>query len=77
MPAIMIQKRLNMPAILVTRGTNYAGNLDYDRDQICLQSWFKRGPRLQAYLVPIVIQIAGIFGPYHNQNCRYKWSPPI
>ena len=31
--------------------------------------------RLQAYLVPNVIKIAGIFGPYHDQSCRHIWSP--
>ena len=32
---------------------------------------------MQAYLVPFWIKIAGIFGPYHNQNCRHNWSSPI
>ena len=33
--------------------------------------------RLQAYMVPIVTGIAGIFGPYLDQNCRHNRSPPI
>ena len=31
--------------------------------------------RLQAYMVPNVTEIAGIFGPYQKQNCWHKWSP--
>ena len=42
-----------MLAILVVIGTKYACNLDHDRDHICLQSWFKRGPNLPAISVSI------------------------
>ena len=35
-----------MLAILVVIGTKYACNLDHVGDQICLQSWFKRGPNM-------------------------------
>ena len=31
--------------------------------------------RLQAYMVPIETEIAGIFGPLLNQDCRHIWSP--
>ena len=31
--------------------------------------------RLQAYMVPNVTNIAGIFGPILNQVCRHIWSP--
>ena len=30
--------------------------------------------RLQAYMVPIVTEIAGIFGPLLNQDCMHIWS---
>ena len=30
--------------------------------------------RLQAYMVPIETEIAGIFGPLLNQDCRHIWS---
>ena len=42
-----------MLAILVVKGTKYACNLDYERDQICMQSWFKRGPNMPAISVTI------------------------
>ena len=100
-----------MPAILVTMGTKYACNLSLDGDQICLQSWFKRGPdmpamsvtlgtiyacnricwgpympaisnirspfepRLQAYMVLILTEIADIFGSQRNCYCRRIRSP--
>ena len=31
--------------------------------------------RLQAYMVPRDTEIAGIFGPYRDPDCRHKWSP--
>ena len=31
--------------------------------------------RLQAYMVPNITEIAGIFGPLLNQDCRHIWSP--
>ena len=31
--------------------------------------------RLQAYMVPIETEIAGIFGPLLNQDCRHNRSP--
>ena len=37
-----------MHAILVVKGTKYACNLDHERDHICMQSWFKRGPYMPA-----------------------------
>ena len=30
--------------------------------------------RLQAYMFPIVTEIAGIFGPLLNQDCMHIWS---
>ena len=42
-----------MPAILVVVGTKYACNLDHVRDQICLQSWFKRESNMPA--IPVTI----------------------
>ena len=42
-----------MPAISVRMGTIYACNLGHDRDQICLQSWFKRGLNMPAMSVSL------------------------
>ena len=67
-----------MLAILVVIGTKYACNLGAKGDQICLQSRkflkhlesdrlgsksYLKTSRLQAYMVPIETDIAGIFGP--------------
>ena len=58
-------------------------------DHICLQSrkflkhlaWdrlesksFLKNSRLQAYMVPIKTEIAGIFGPKRDHNCTHNWS---
>ena len=37
-----------MLAILVVMGNKYTCNLSQEGDQICLQSWFKRGPNMPA-----------------------------
>ena len=37
----------HMIAIIFVTGTKYACNKRHDLDQICLQSWLKRGPSLQ------------------------------
>ena len=67
-----------MLAILVATGTKYACNFSFDRDHICLQSRkflkhlesdrlesksYLKNLRLQAYMVPILTDIAGIIGP--------------
>ena len=79
-----------MRAILISLGTKYACNLSQEGDHICLQSRkflkhlesdrlesksYLKNSRLQAYMVPIETEIAGIFGPPLNQDCRHKWSP--
>ena len=33
--------------------------------------------RLQSYLVPFLVNIEIIFGPYHKNYCNHKWSTPI
>ena len=55
-----------MPAILVTMGTKYACNLSLDEDQICLQSWFKRGPNMPA----ISVTLGTIYA------CNRIWNGP-
>ena len=29
----------------------------------------------QAYIVPFIINVPGIYGPLHNQRSRHIWSP--
>ena len=40
-----------MLAIMVKEGTKYACNDDHNRDLICLQSQFQKGPDMLAILV--------------------------
>ena len=42
-----------MLAILVVKGTKYACNLGDERDQLCMQSWFRRGTNMPAISVTI------------------------
>ena len=42
-----------MPEISVRMGTIYTCNLDHDKDQICLQSWFKGGLDMLAMSVTL------------------------
>ena len=66
-----------MLSILVVIGTKYACN------RICLQFriwdcrhiWSPSRLRLQAYLVTISTEIAGIFGPQRDCFCRHIRSP--
>ena len=64
-----------MLAILVATGTKYACNFSFDRDHMCLQSrkflkhlesdrlGYLKNSRLQAYMVPILTDIAGTIAP--------------
>ena len=74
-------------AILVVIGTKYACNLSQDEDHTNflnsflsqddpLQGVFKFS-RLQAYMVSIETDIAGIFDPYLDRYCRHNRSPHI
>ena len=75
-----------MPAISVKMGTIYACNLDFfeiafltqDDHFLGVLKIFEivgiHGPqqiRLQAYLVSILTEIAGIFGPSRDQDCTH------
>ena len=68
-----------MPAILVTIGIKYACNLGSKGGQICLQSRFflnsflTQDDHFQGVLK--IFEIAGIYGPLLNQDCRHIWSP--
>ena len=95
-----------MPAISVKMGTIYACNLEFFKwlfnprrslsrclkiFRDCRHIWSPFEPRMQAYMVPIVTQIAVILrliygphldwdcGPYYNQNCKHNQppTPPI
>ena len=61
----------NMPTISVEFGDHiWSPYMVTYGDHICLQSQIRncKQIRLQAYLVSNEIVIAGIFGPYYNQN---------
>ena len=73
-----------MPAISVSIGTIYACLNSFLTQGDHFQGVLKifeiagiYGPqqiRLQAYMVPIQTEIACIFGPLLNQDCRHIWS---
>ena len=68
-----------MRAISVKMGTIYACNLDFFLNSFLTQDDHFQGVlkilRLQAYMVPSETEIAGIFGPYRDPDCRHIWSP--
>ena len=67
-----------MPAISVSIETIYACNLDFLNSFLTQDDHFQgvlKILRLQAYMVPSETEIAGIFGPYRDQDCRHIWSP--
>ena len=68
-----------MLAILVVMGTKYACNFKNFKNTLKVivlsQKAISKKSRLQAYMVPILTEIAVIFGPYYNQNCKHNRSP--
>ena len=62
-----------MPAILVTKGTNYACNLGYDGDSICLQSQFRWGPNMPAILVQKGTKYACNIGYVRDHICLQSY----
>ena len=40
----------------------------------CNHIWSDSELRLQSYLVPIMISIAVLFGPFFDQDCNHIWS---
>ena len=94
-----------MPGVSVSIGTIYACNFEFLNNfskkrslsrcfknfRDCRHIWSTFEPRLQAYMVPIVTQIAVILwliygphldwdcGPYYNQNCKHNQptTPPL
>ena len=62
----------------LSRGTNNACNFDCDRDQICLQSWFKRRLNMPAILVTVGTKYACNHGYVRDYICLqwlkfFKW----
>ena len=59
-------------------GILYVCNFSFDRDHICLQSgiFLKHfeSDRLGSKSYLIKFEIAGIFGPLSNQDCRHIWT---
>ena len=43
----------------------------------CKHIWSISKLRLHPYQVPLVIDIASIFGPCHGINCNHMWFSPI
>ena len=67
-----------MPSISATVVTKYSCNNNFVEDNICLQSRIFLNSLLtqeDQFQGVLIFEIAGIFGPYYNQNCKHNRSP--
>ena len=50
------------------------GSKSYLKNPDCRHIWSLSKLKLQAYLIAFWSKIAGIFGPFYNQNCKHNRS---